>query len=209
MFAKESTMNQTRVFLSAVFVFGLMLASSLTSPGQSVEPSYEVSLQLLIGSHETSGRGDLPANLVATSKLLKNRFQFPNYRLASTLMGRISNTGSLEYKSLTNIFLQESNLPSQTFLEWSIGNLRIMPTAKGAQGFQAQSFRFGARVPVTTGSFKDDAGKMNPVINYESIGLTFGKVGLPENTPTLIGTLNLPGANGTIFLVMTINAADM
>ncbi|MBK8302079.1 MAG: hypothetical protein IPK98_01175 [Chloracidobacterium sp.] len=53
-----------------------------------------------------------------------------------------------------------------------------------------------------------DEGKIQPVYNYEQIGLNISKVGLSQNTPTLIGTLNLPGTSGTIFLVMTVRAAD-
>lgn len=207
-------MNQCKIFLSAIFVFGVIMASSPASFGQpdarlQVEPSYEVSLQLVIGTNDTVKRTDFPNSLSAISRQLKSSFTFSNYRLAGTFLGRLTNSGSFEYKSLTNIFGQESTAASQTFLDWSVGNLRNGPNAKGAQAFQAQSFHFGARVPVTTGSFKDESGKMNSVINYEAIGVSVGKLGLPENVPTLIGTLNLPGANDTIFLVMTVRSADM
>ena len=207
-------MNQSKFFLSAIFVFGVIMAASLTAFGQpdarlQVEPSYEVSLQLVIGTNDTAQRADFPNSLSAISRQLKSSFAFSNYRLAGTFLGRITNAGSFEYKSLTNIFGQESTGAPQTFLDWSVGNLRNGPNAKGTQSFQAQSFRFGARVPVTTASFKDESGKMNPVINYESIGLSVGKLGLPENVPTLIGTLNLPGANDTIFLVMTVRSVEM
>ena len=206
-------MNQSRSFLTAVFVCTLLLAASLSTVAQPeakpLEPSFDVSLQLLIGSNDAAGRVELPGNLANVSRQLRGIFPFSNYRLASTLLGRVSNTGNYEYKSLTNIFGEESNLASQTFLEWSLREFRTVPTAKGAPGFQAQGFRFGARVPVTTGSVKDDTGKLNPTIAYEAIGLNLVKLGLPENEPTLIGTLNLPGANGTIFLIMTVRSADM
>ena len=52
-----------------------------------------------------------------------------------------------------------------------------MQTAKNQAGFQAQSFRFGARVPVVTGSIKDETGKSVSTVNYEGIGLTLNKVG--------------------------------
>jgi hypothetical protein len=83
-----------------------------------------------------------------------------------------------------------------------------MPTAKGQPGFQAQAFRFGARVPVVAGNARADGGVPTAGLSYESIGLSLSKIGFAENTPTLIGTLNLPGANGTIFLIMTVRAAD-
>ena len=207
-------MNQRQIFLSTLFATSLILAASIVSYGQpdtrqTVEPSYEVSLQLVIGSGDAAGRAELPANLSAISKQLKGTFAFSNYRLAGTFLGRISNAGNFEYKSTTNILGQDPKLTPQTFLEWSLSNFRNGIMAKGSQGFQAQAFRFGARVPVTTGSFKDEAGKMSPAINYESIGLSLGRLGLPENTPTLIGTLNLPGADGTVFLIMTVRSVDI
>jgi len=76
-------------------------------------------------------------------------------------------------------------------------------------GFQARSFRFGARVPVRVGSSKDDSGRVNPIVNYEAIGLTMHVMGLPANTPTLVGTISLPKTTGTIFLVATIKSAGM
>ncbi len=207
-------MNQPKIFLLAIITFSLILVGASVSHGQldSKQPggqSYDVSLQILIGSNDATQPVEIPAGLSALSKQLKSSFGFSKFRLASTLFGRLSNTGSFEYKSLTNIFGKETNITPQTFMEWSIGNFRNMPTARGTQGFQAQSFRFGARVPVPTSMAKDESGKMAPVVNYESIGLSLNKLGLPENAPTLIGTLNLPGAEGTIFLVVTVKSSDM
>jgi hypothetical protein len=189
--------------LPLLVLFTLSTAFAQSDPGQ-IEPSYEVALHVVIGSNEAGSRTELPASLSAVSKHLKNNFSFSDYRLANTFLGRISNTGNIEYKSVSNILGQESDAESQTFLEWSMGNFRSMPT-----GFQARSFRFGARVPVRTGSFKDESGKMNPVVNYESVGLTMSMIGLPANKPTLIGTISLPKTVGTIFLVATIRSAEM
>lgn len=209
-------MKQPNFLRTSTVAFCLVLVSSIISFGQSdppkpplqVEPSYDVSLHLLIGSNEGS-KSDLPASLANVSKQLKANFSFTNYRLASTFLGRISNNGNFEYKSAGNLFGKEAEGTPQTFLEWTVANFRSMPTAKGQPGFQAQAFRFGARVPVQTTILQGEGGKGSPVYNYESIGLSIGKIGLGENTPTLVGTLNLPGANGTIFLVMTIRSAEM
>ena len=205
-------MNQPKFFLSAIFGLSLIFAMSVAAVAQPdakppVDPSYEISLQLVVGSNDAAKRTDVPENLSAISKQLRSTFTFSNYRLATTFLGRISNNGNFEYKSVTNIFGQESTSTSQTFLEWSMASFRTGPTAKGAPGFQAQAFRFGARVPVMVGA-REENGKMSPIINYESIGLGLGRIGFAENVPTLIGTLNLPGADGTIFLVMTVRSAD-
>jgi hypothetical protein len=75
-------------------------------------------------------------------------------------------------------------------------------------GFQARGFRFGARVPIQTASIKDGGG-VNPIVGYEPIGLTMSMIGLPFDTPTLVGTISLPKTTGTIFLVATVRAAEL
>src|SRR5215203_6206591 len=171
----EFFLRRTPMYLSknaySFFVLTLFLLASISVSGQSntveqLEPSYEVALHVVIGSNEPVAGVNLPANLAGISKHLKGNFAFSNYRLANTFLGRISNTGNIEYKSVSNILGQETDAESQTFLDWSMANFRVVPN-----GFQARSFRFGARVPVRVGSAKDSAGSVNPVINYESIGL--------------------------------------
>ncbi len=205
-------MKDSKFLFKALFVFLLVGAASVGIYGQAegrpVEPSYEVSLQLIVGSNDPAARPEIPANLGSISKQLKSSFAFSNYRLAGTFLGRVTNAGNFEYKSTTNIFGQESEKTRPTFLDWSLIDLRRGPTASGQRGFQAQVFRLGARVPVTV-SMIAESGKSNSVVNYESIGLTLAKVGLAENSPTLIGTLNLPGADGTVFLVMTVRNAEL
>ena len=175
--------------------------------GQTIEPSYNVSLQLVIGSNDNSLRAELPAELAAVSKQIKSSFQFSNYRVANTLIGRISNNGTFQYQSVANISEKEPLPASPTFLDWSLVNLRNVPNAKGQMGFQAQTFRFGARVPVVTGTHEEN-GKSTPNVNYESVGLSLQKLGVTENVPTVVGTLTLPGTSGTIFLIMTVKSAD-
>lgn len=210
-------MNQSKAFRRATLAMGLMgaiaaVAQAQTDTGRQilqVEPSYDVALHLLIGSNDAAVRSELPTSLANISKQLNANFSFTNYRLASTFLGRISNTGNFEYKSVGDLVGKNIDGSPQTFLEWGVANFRNMPTAKGQPGFQAQAFRFGARIPVQTTILQGEGGKGAPVYNYEAIGLSLGKVGLAENTPTLIGTLNLPGANGVIFLVMTVRSADI
>lgn len=200
-------MNQSRRYLSSFAVPLLILIALSTAAAQSdlqIEPSYEVSLHVVIGSNEPGMGAPMPASLASISKQLKNNFTFTHYRLANTFLGRISNTGTIEYKSVSNILGQETDQESQTFLEWTLGQFRAVPT-----GVQARAFRFGAKVPVRVGSAKDEAGKMIPVVNYESVGLTMNMIGLPMSTPTLVGTISLPKTTGTIFLVATIKPAEM
>jgi hypothetical protein len=206
-------MNHFKKLLPAVLVAGLIFtgaaaAFAQTEARQPIEPSCEVSLQLIVGSNDTAKRGELPANLNAITKRLRSTFPFSSFRLANTFLGRISNNGSYEYKSLGDVIGQDPAASPHALIEWNIGSFRIGPTAGGTPGFQATAFRFGARVPVMVGA-REENGKMMPAVNYESIGMGLGRVGFAENVPTLIGTVDLPGADGTIFLVMTVRSADL
>jgi hypothetical protein len=197
-----------RLFSLTLFPILIALAASAAfgqpdAGPQMAEPTYEVSLHVIIGSNESGGT-ELPAGLSNITRSLKGNFPFSNYRLANTFLGRISNTGTIEYKSVSNILGQETDPESQTFLEWSLGNFRAMQN-----GYQARSFRFGARVPVRVGTTRDSAGAVTPIVNYEAVGLTMSMIGLPANTPTLVGTISLPKTTGTIFLVATIRTAAM
>jgi len=199
----------TLLFLAAMFAITTNTYGQ-ADPRPTLEPSYDISLQIIIGSNEAGKSADLGRDLTNVSRQLRSAFPFSGYRLAGTFMGRISNNGNYEYKSVSNIFGQEAEPKTMvpTFLEWNVTNLRNGQTAKGETGFQAQFLKFGARVPVATSGVKEETGKMVSTVSYESIGLNLSRVGLTENLPTLIGTLNLPGADGTAFLVMTIRAAD-
>lgn len=206
--SRRTQMKVSKIIFRSLLVFSLVAGCSALMYAQQLEPSFNVSLNLIIGSNDAGTRGELPADLAAVSRQIKSSFSFSNYRLGSTLIGRISNTGNYEYKSSSSIFGVESPSAQKTFVEWSLNNFRIMPNGKGQNGFQTQGLRFGANVPVVTGTVKDQAGKEQSIVNYEPIGLNLNKVSLPENTPTLIGTLNLPGTTGTIFLIMTVKSAD-
>src|SRR5215211_693240 len=105
-------MKERKILFKTLFVVLIAAAASLGVYGQSdgrpVEPSYEVSLQLIVGSNDPAAKPEVPANLSNISKQLRSSFAFTNYRLAGTFLGRITNSGNFEYKSTTNMFGQES-----------------------------------------------------------------------------------------------------
>ena len=183
------------------------LAQAETRAAQS-EPSYEVVLQVLVGSNEAGQKAAAPASLSAVTKKINNNFAFSNYRLSNTYISRVGNTGSTEYKSYSTDFGQMQEQAAPVFLDWSFVGLKNAPGAGKQSAVHIQSFRFGARVPVRTGSFKDEAGKTSPVINYETIGLTLQRISVPENVPTLIGTLPTTKIGETIFLVLTVKPVE-
>ncbi len=201
-------MNRTKylsvVFLALIAAFCLVQnATAQADEKLRTESNYNVRLQAVIGSNEADGRGNLPSELSNISKQFKSDYSFANYRLVDTFIGRIANNGNFEYKSVSNLLGTAGIGESATFLEWSIVGLRA-----GQNGLQIQAFRFSARIPVTTGSSKDENGRAIKSVNYEQIGVSAARMGVAENLPTLVGTLTLPKGNGTLFLVMTVSSAD-
>ncbi len=197
-------MNIKRDMTRLLLMVGVIFAGAFAAFGQGEkpgEPSYQVSLQFVMGSND-GGKSELPANLAAIAKELKSDFGFTNYRIAGTLLGRVGANGNYEYKSVSNILGMESASSTPTFLEWTIAGLHGVNSEKG-RSLEGSAFRFGARVPVVA-SHED--GK--PSVNYEPVGITAMRFGFAENTPTLIGTLSLPNTPGTVFLVLTARAAE-
>ena len=182
--------------LAATIFFAFTLTAAAQQPS-TVDTNYDVTLQLVIGSNEAGSKNDMPADLTQVSKQIRSSFDFSGYRVASTFFGRIATNGNFDYNSVASIEGKDLSSSVPTFLDWSLRDLHAAP---GSRGLQAGSFRFGARVPVVVG----DLSKGQQGVNYESLGVSLNRVGLNENTPTLIGTLHLPGTTGTIFLVMTI-----
>ena len=207
-------MNRSKFIFPTAFSLLLCLllftAAYSQAPARAQgDPSYDIFLQVVVGSNEPGERAELPSNLSNLSRQLRATFGFSNYRLATTFIGRIGNEGNFEYKSVANIFGEETEGEFQTFSEYSLNNFRQMAEPKSDAAFQIGAFRFGAKIPVRMGSpVKDENGKALPsVVAYEPIGITATRLVIPENTPTLMGTLLLPKTRGTVFLVLTVKAS--
>lgn len=205
MYRSKLVLN-TSIFL-LIFLFGLTASFAQTEvkPPQPVEPSYDVTLQVVIGSNDGAGQ-PLPAELATISRHLRENFQFTNYRVADTFLGRVANRGDLEYKSVFNILDQKAEAESQSFLDWSLRGLKSGKDAADKPSFQADTFRFGGRIPLRFAM--DTIGKQAPIISYEQIGLNLQRFTLPVNTPTLVGTITMTKALGTMFVVITVKSAN-
>jgi hypothetical protein len=187
----------------ALLFFSVATVMAQPETRAAAEANYEITLNVLAGSNDQSERGELPPALSSISRQLKSSFGYSNFRMINTYLGRIGSGGNIEYKSLADIFGREQQAQdAPTFLEWRIGNLR--PAGPGAADpFLMNQFRFGARVPVRM-SGVDPAGKPVQSVNYESLGLNVDRLGIPVNSPALIGTISLPRADGTVFLILTV-----
>jgi hypothetical protein len=197
-------MHRSKLIFSILLLSAFVLISNLPVRAQGdprpPDASYDVILQIVVGGDDKANM-PLPQSLAGVAKQLKSNYPYADYKLANTYVGRIGTNGNLEYKSISNVFGQTQQSETPTFWEWSISTLRSPQTGNN---LIMNGFRFGAKVPVRTGSARDGSGGVQPIFNYENIGLTSGRLNLPENTPTLIGSLALPNTTGTAFLVLTL-----
>lgn len=197
-------MTKPNFIFKHTILFVLCFAASTVTFAQtgvktSNETGYEVVLQVLTGSDDTGQKANVPANLGGVVKKINNNFSFSNYRLSNTYVNRVADTGSVELKSLSNDLSQAAEQKTPIFLDWSLVGLKDASDASAPNSIQVQSFRFGARVPLTTG---------NGVVSYESMGLNLQRISVPKNVPTLIGTLPTTKSGETIFLVLTVKAVE-
>jgi len=198
-------------FIFKVFLF--LFAFSVTSAfaqtenkSPAAEPTYEIVLQLLTASNNVADKNAVAPALTAVVKRLKTLYAFSAYRLTTTYLQRTSN--SVEYKSLMNDFSSNAEKTAPAFSDWSLRNLRTLPDSQGRKTIQFDNFRFGARIPIMVQTFGDGNGKSAPVLNYESIGINNSRFSLPENEPTVLGSLATSKADELMFLVLTVRAVE-
>ncbi|MDQ3087644.1 MAG: hypothetical protein M3Q78_03505 [Acidobacteriota bacterium] len=192
------------IFTTAAFFIVCLLSltdsfAQTETKQRQAEPSYEVVLHILTASDTASEKTSIPPTLSNVVKKLKTIYSFSNYRLDSTYLQRVANTGNIEFKSISNEANQNQDNYIPIFSEWTLGGLQSLPNSKGQNSIQFQNFRFGQRVPIRT---------QTGIFNYEQIGLTMQRFGVPENVPTIVGTLSTTKPNELMFLVLTVNPAQ-
>lgn len=196
------------VLFVCIFAFNCPAQTPATRPQQQGEPSYEVVLQVLSASNGASDKSAeaVPQMLSAVVKKLKTMYSFSNYRVSSTYVQRVANTGSLEFKGVLTAANQDVYTP--IFSDFSLSRLLTVPNASGQNSISIDNFRFGQRVPIRTANYSEESGKSNSVINYEQVGLTMRKIDLPADTPTIIGNLSATKSDEMSFLILTVRQTE-
>lgn len=203
-------MNKSKIFFLSIFVFfvGLSGVFAQNEAEKIAQPNREIILQVLVASNAAAGKTNLPPSLANVTKKLGSVYSFTNYRMAMTYFGRIADRGNLDYRGIADNVLQNQSAERPVFLDWSLTGMRILPNAENQMVAEFQVFRYGMRVPVVAGAFNMESGQINQATNYEPTGLTIHRFNVPENTPTVIGTMMLPRTDETVFLVLTVNSIN-
>jgi hypothetical protein len=145
------------------------------------ETNLDTQLYLLIATNQDVDEAKLPGSLTPVLAQLRSSLPFKNYRLAATLINRVKNDGRLS-------------------LQWVGGPL--LPSAAARDMVRMEGFRFGARIPIQTGTAVASNGPAAPIINYENTGLNTD-ISMREGEAVIVGTLNVGPSGDAIILVMS------
>jgi hypothetical protein len=168
------------------------------------EINLDTQLYLLIATNQDVDNAKLPPNLDGVVKQLRASLPFKNYRLAATLINRVKNEGRLNLQWVGGPLLASAAASAQTpsFNEFKVNYVKLATDANGRDVVRMDGFRFGARIPIQTGTAIASNGPAAPIINYENTGLNTD-ISMHEGEPVIVGTLNVGPSGDAIILVMT------
>lgn len=169
------------------------------------ETNLDTQLYLLIATNQDVDDAKLPSSLAAVVTQLRASLPFKNYRLAATLINRVKNDGRLYLQWVGGPLLPSSAATSgstPSFNEFKVNNVKLTTDAGGRDVVRMEGFRFGARIPIQTGTAVASNGPAAPVIAYENTGLNTD-ISMREGEPVVVGTLNVGPSGDAIILVMS------
>ena len=196
-------------FLILTFVFSNQQAFAQSSqPAQTQtkddETNLDTQLYLLLATNSTVDDGKLPAVLESVIKQLRSSLPFKNYRLAATLINRVKNEGRLNLQWVGGPLLAASaaNNSTPSFNEFRINTVKLATDAAGREVVRMEGFKFGAKIPIQTGTALASNSPAAPIINYEPTGLNTD-ISMREGEPVVVGTLNVGPSGDAIILVIS------
>ncbi len=208
-------MSLIKVSRTVLFVCFLIAATTLGASafaqGQAEqrdtkndEINLDTQLYLLFATNQEVDDAKLPSNLEPVVKQLRASLPFKNYRLAATLINRVKNQGRLNLQWVGGPLLASAAASAQTpsFNEFKVNQVKLVTDANGRDVVRMDGFRFGARIPIQTGTTIASNSPAVPILNYENTGLNTD-ISMHEGEPVIVGTLNLGPSGDAIILVMT------
>ncbi len=183
------------IYLALLFSLLSTAAISQTDASEPGPGGFETVLHVVHGSDRPGTAAQrIPTNIQSLVKTLSSDFAHTNQQLVATYLGRVAGNGSVVYKSIINLAGAGSDAAEHGFIDWRVDQIRRQ--GAGDAPIEIRAFQFGARVPVRL------AG--TPTTNYELVSVALNSTSVQENTPTVLGTLSLPGGGGTLFVVLTV-----
>jgi hypothetical protein len=174
------------------------------------DANLEIQLYLILASNRDVEDSKLPAALDPVVKRLRDSLPFKHYNLAGTFLNRVKNNGRLDMSWVGGPFPVQGS-PAQSNPSFSqFTSIVRLAGEPGQEIVRLTEFRFGARVPIITGSFgptNASTGTGFPVINYESIGIRTDLT-MREGSIVIAGTLNVGPSGDAIVVVVSARRAN-
>lgn len=189
-------------YTPAVFAQGTDQAAQRETKNDEI--NLDTQLYLLIATNQEVDDGKLPNSLESVVKQLRSSLPFKNYRLAATLINRVKNEGRLNLQWVGGPLLASAaaSVSTPSFNEFKVNTVRLTVDFNGRDVVRMDGFRFGARIPIQTGTTIASNSTSAPIINYENTGLNTD-ISMHEGEPVVVGTLNLGPSGDAIILVIS------
>jgi hypothetical protein len=174
------------------------------SEKRSDETNLDTQLHLIIASHQDTDDAKLPAALDPVLKQLRASLPFKNYRLAATLVNRVRNDGrlSLQWAGGPLVGSAAATAATPGFNEFKVNAIKLVTDTGGRSIVRMEGFRFGARIPIQTGTAIASNAPSVPVINYENTGLNTD-ISMREGEAVIVGTMNVGPSGEAIIVVVS------
>jgi hypothetical protein len=201
------------IVIACLFVGSTVVAQAQDSAAASTaqrkddDTNLDTQLYLLVATNKEETGGALPVILDPVVKQLRTSLPFKHYTLAATLINRVKNEGrlSLQWVGGTMMATAAATNSTPSFSEFKVNQVKVGTNSAGQTIVKMEGFRFGARIPIQSGTAIASTGPMAaPIINYENTGLNTD-ISMREGQPVIVGTLNIGPSGDAIILVMSAN----
>lgn len=196
-------MNNKPKFIFTIAVLSLFcLASSANSFAQQdaakqAAPNYKIYLDTIIATNNAGDNKKLSASLSNALRDVKSD-AFSDYYLFSNSFERIGVGGQVTHNSFYDSLGQRKIDKYSVYSSWTLGKLKEFSDEKERNVIQFDNFTYQARVPNQTAT----------VVSFEDIRLYISNFNVPQNTPTLIGSLSIPKSDEMLYFVLTVKPAE-
>ena len=175
------------------------------------DANLEIQLYLILASNRDVEDSKLPAALDPVVKRLRDSLPFKHYNLTGTFLNRVKNNGRLDMSWVGGPFPVQGS-PAQSNPSFSqFTSLVRLAGEPGQEIIRLTEFRFGARVPIITGSFGPSNASTStgvfPAINYEPIGIRTDLT-MREGSIVIAGTLNVGPSGDAVIVVVSARRAN-